>query len=101
MDIPEEALLKEGFTHEDVEGRVTDICAQGLRRARMATRDGWASIRFCPSPTPSRASSWLAAAPQIGDQAAKEGVRDLRRSGLEKVKGGPDGLEEINSVTVE
>ena len=37
----------------------------------------------------------------IGDQARKEGVWDLRRSGLEKVKAGATSLIEINSVTIE
>jgi len=37
----------------------------------------------------------------INKQAAKEGVWDLRRSGLEKVKSGLTSLEEINSVTIE
>ena len=34
-------------------------------------------------------------------QAAKEGVWDLRRAGLEKVKNGLTSLEEVNSVTIE
>ena len=38
---------------------------------------------------------------EIGDQAAKEGVWDLRRSGLEKVRAGLTSLEEVNSVTIE
>jgi type IV pilus assembly protein PilB len=37
----------------------------------------------------------------IGEQAASEGVWDLRRSGLEKVKAGLTSLEEVNSVTIE
>ena len=37
----------------------------------------------------------------IADQAMKEGVWDLRRAGLEKVKAGVTSLEEINSVTTE
>ena len=37
----------------------------------------------------------------IADQATKEGVWDLRRSGLEKVKAGMTSLAEINSVTIE
>jgi len=40
-------------------------------------------------------------APEIGDQAAKEGVWDLRRAGLEKVRSGLTSLEEVNSVTVD
>ena len=59
--------------------------------ARMATRDGSASIRSCPSPTPSRASSWQAAAPSRSPtRRPRKAFWDLRRSGLEKVKGGPD-----------
>jgi len=38
---------------------------------------------------------------QIAQQAAKEGVYDLRRAGLNKVKEGVTSLEEINRVTIE
>ena len=37
----------------------------------------------------------------ISTQAAKEGVWDLRRAGLEKVRSGLTSLEEVNSVTTE
>jgi type IV pilus assembly protein PilB len=37
----------------------------------------------------------------IATQADKDGVWDLRRAGLEKVKNGLTSLEEINSVTIE
>ena len=40
-------------------------------------------------------------APDIADEAAREGVWDLRRAGLEKVKNGMTSLQEVNSVTVE
>jgi type IV pilus assembly protein PilB len=43
----------------------------------------------------------MGSAVEISDQAAKEGVWDLRRAGLEKVKNGLTSLEEVNSVTVE
>ncbi|MFZ0468037.1 MAG: type IV-A pilus assembly ATPase PilB, partial [Thiogranum sp.] len=36
---------------------------------------------------------------QIADQARKEGVADLRQSGLKKVRDGVTSLEEINRVT--
>ena len=42
-----------------------------------------------------------APAPDIGDQAAKDGVWNLRRSGLQKVKDGVTSLEEVNNVTIE
>ena len=38
---------------------------------------------------------------QIAEQAEKEGVWDLRRSALQKVKDGVTSLEEINRVTIE
>lgn len=38
---------------------------------------------------------------QIADQARKEGINDLRQSGLNKVRMGLTSLEEINRVTTE
>ena len=38
---------------------------------------------------------------QIADQAAKEGVCDLRQAGLNKVKEGVTSLVEVNRVTIE
>ena len=38
---------------------------------------------------------------QIAEQAAEEGVIDLRRAGLNKVKEGVTSLEEVNRVTIE
>jgi type IV pilus assembly protein PilB len=37
----------------------------------------------------------------ISDQAAKDGIWNLRRSGLQKVKDGVTSLEEVNNVTIE
>jgi type IV pilus assembly protein PilB len=37
----------------------------------------------------------------INDQATKDGVWNLRRSGLNKVKNGLTSLEEVNNVTIE
>ena len=36
---------------------------------------------------------------QLAEQAEKEGIADLRKSGLKKVKDGLTSLEEINRVT--
>jgi type IV pilus assembly protein PilB len=38
---------------------------------------------------------------QIADQARREGINDLRQSGLNKVRMGMTSLEEINRVTTE
>jgi type IV pilus assembly protein PilB len=37
----------------------------------------------------------------IADEARKQGVPDLRRSGLDKVKAGMTSLDEVNSVTID
>jgi type IV pilus assembly protein PilB len=37
----------------------------------------------------------------IGDQAAKDGIWNLRRAGLQKVRDGVTSLEEVNNVTIE
>ena len=37
----------------------------------------------------------------IGDQATKDGIWNLRRSGLQKVIDGVTSLEEVNNVTIE
>jgi len=103
-DIPKEALLKEGFNETDV--------MQGLKifgpnpKGCPACTDGYkgrVGIYQVLPVTDAIARIILAAgsAPDIGKQAAREGVWDLRRAGLEKVKSGVTSLEEVNSVTVE
>ena len=37
----------------------------------------------------------------VADQAAKDGIWDLRRAGLNKVRSGLTSLDEINSVTMD
>ena len=50
----------------------------------------------------SAASSWRAAAPSRSPtRPTKDGIWDLRRSGLQKVKDGVTSLEEVNSVTID
>ena len=102
LEIPKEALLKEGFQEEDV--------AAGLRiyipKGCSACTDGYkgrVGIYQVLPVTESIARIILSggSAVDIGQQAAKEGVWDLRRSGLEKVKAGLTSIDEVNSVTAE
>ena len=102
LDIPSEALLKEGFSEEDVR--------MGLKIYRpagcSACTDGYkgrTGIYQVMPVTNAIARIILAggSAVEIGDQAEIEGVWDLRRAGLEKVKAGVTSLEEINSVTID
>jgi type IV pilus assembly protein PilB len=102
VDIPEEALRKEGFTHEDVTAGLRVFAPKGCSNCTDGYKGRVGIYQVLPI-TDAIARIILAggSAPEIGDQGAKEGVWDLRRSGLEKVKAGLTSLEEINSVTTE
>ena len=100
-DVPAEALLKEGFQASEVEGlkifepKGCPNCTDGYK--------GRAGLYQVMEVSESIGRIIMAGgnAIDIADQAKKEGVWDLRRSGLEKVKAGLTSLAEINSVTIE
>lgn len=102
MDIPEEALLKEGFSHEDVKNGLRIFAPKGCSSCTDGYKGRVGIYQVLPiTDTIARIILAGGSAPEIGDQGAKEGVWDLRRSGLEKVKAGLTSLEEINSVTID
>ncbi len=102
VDIPREALLKEGFTEMDVAAGLRIFGPKGCANCTDGYK-GRAGIYQVLPVTESVARIILGggSAVEIGMQAAKEGVWDLRRAGLEKVKNGITSLEEVNSVTTE
>ncbi|HEX3844185.1 MAG TPA: type IV-A pilus assembly ATPase PilB [Steroidobacteraceae bacterium] len=102
LDVPEEALLKEGFSHEDVKGGLRIFAPKGCGSCTDGYKGRVGIYQVLPL-TDALARIILAggSAVDIGDQAAKEGVWDLRRSGLEKVRSGLTSLEEVNSVTID
>jgi type IV pilus assembly protein PilB len=102
MDIPEEALLKEGFSREDVKNGLRVFGPKGCSNCTDGYKGRVGIYQVLPI-TDAIARIILAggSAPEIGDQAAKDGVWDLRRSGLEKARAGLTSLEEVNSVTTE
>ena len=102
MDVPEEALVKEGFSHEDVKNGLRIFTPKGCANCTDGYKGRVGIYQVLPI-TDAIARLILAggSAPEIGDQGAKEGVWDLRRSGLEKVRAGLTSLEEVNSVTVD
>ena len=102
LDIPNEALLKEGFRPEDV---ATGIRIYGPKGCGSCT-DGYkgrVGIYQVMPVTEAIGRIIMEGGNAIGinDQARKEGVWDLRTSGLNKVKDGLTSLEEVNSVTIE
>jgi type IV pilus assembly protein PilB len=102
MDIPKEALLKEGYSEAEVANGIKIFVPKGCSNCTDGYKGRVGIYQVLPV-TESIARIILGAgsAVDIGEQAAKEGVWDLRRSGLEKVKAGLTSLEEVNSVTVE
>ncbi|NCF51465.1 type IV-A pilus assembly ATPase PilB [Gammaproteobacteria bacterium] len=101
-DIPREALEKEGFEAEDLEEGLTIFAPKGCKSCNDGYKGRIGLFQVMEvSETMGRIIMEGGNAIQIADQAASEGVIDLRRAGLNKVKEGITSLEEINRVTIE
>ena len=102
VDVPAEALLKEGFTKADVESGLTVYHAKGCSSCTGGYKGRVGIYQVMPcTETIGRIIMEGGNSLQIAAQAKKEGVPDLRKSGLKKVKDGLTSLEEINRVTVD
>ena len=102
LEIPKEALLKEGFQEEDVAAGLRIYVPKGCSACTDGYKGRVGIYQVLPvTESISRIILTGGSAVDIGKQAASEGVWDLRRSGLEKVKAGLTSLQEINSVTFE
>ncbi|MGH8495309.1 MAG: type IV-A pilus assembly ATPase PilB [Gammaproteobacteria bacterium] len=101
-NIPSEALLQEGFTTEDIEGGLTVLGPVGCSQCVDGYKGRVGIYQVMPvSEEMGRIIMEGGNAMQINDQASREGVWDLRRAGLQKIRDGVTSLEEINRVTVE
>jgi type IV pilus assembly protein PilB len=101
-DIPHEALEREGFTNEDIEKGLTIYGPKGCKSCNDGYKGRVGIFQVMEvSETMGRIIMEGGNAMQIADQAAKEGVVDLRQAGLNKVKEGVTSLEEVNRVTIE
>ncbi len=102
VDIPAEALLKEGFQEADVRAGLKIYGPKGCSACTDGYKGRCGIYQVMPvTESIGRIIMEGGNAIDINDQATKEGVWDLRRSGLEKVKQGITSIEEINSVTIE
>jgi len=101
-DVPKEALMEEGFTEHDLKEKFTiykpvgcEICTRGYK-GRVGI------FQVMPvSEEMRRVIMEEGDAMELADIARKEGINDLRQSGLAKVKAGITSLEELNRVTKE
>jgi len=102
IDVPREALMKEGFQPADIESGMRIYAPKGCSNCTDGYKGRVGIYQVMPvTETIARLILAGGSAVDISDQSAKEGYWDLRRSGLEKVKNGMTSLEEINSVTIE
>jgi len=100
-DIPEEALVREGFAQDEV-GSLRIYGPVGCKQCSDGYKGRVGIYQVMPvTETIARIILEGGNAVQIAEQATKEGVWDLRRSALQKVKDGITSLEEINRVTID
>ncbi|TJZ73096.1 type IV-A pilus assembly ATPase PilB [Chitiniphilus eburneus] len=102
-DIPPEALLDAGYTEADLDGTWQPYRPVGCDVCKGTGYKGRLGIyQVMPiSDEMNRIIMKNGTAIDIADQARAEGVRDLRHSGLLKVKQGLTSLEEVMAVTNE
>jgi type IV pilus assembly protein PilB len=101
-DYPREGLLKAGFTDSDLDDNWKPFRAVGCASCNNGYRGRVGIYQVMPiTEEISRIILSSGNAMDIAAQALREGVRDLRQSGLSKVRAGITTLEEVISVTNE
>ena len=96
--VPPEALVAEGFPEDDV-GDITVYKAMGCDKCSDGYKGRVGIYQVMPiTENMARLIMENCDALMLADQAKKEGVADLRESGLRKVRAGLTSLEELNRV---
>jgi general secretion pathway protein E len=100
-DIPNEELLREGFKEDELD-ELTIYEPQGCDQCNQGYKGRVGIYQVMPvTDAISRIIMEGGNATDIADQAEKEGITDLRQSGLDKIRQGVTGLAEINRVTMD
>jgi len=101
-EFPREALKRAGYTDADLDGTWKPYKAVGCSACNNGYKGRVGIYQVMPiSEEVQRIILASGSALDLAKQAAKEGVRDLRQSGLVKVRAGATTLEEVISVTNE
>jgi len=101
-DYPRDAMLKAGFKPEDLDGNWKPFRAVGCSMCNNGYKGRVGIYQVMPiSEDIQKIILGSGMAQDIATQAQREGVRDLRQSGLLKVRSGMTTLEEVISVTNE
>lgn len=103
MDVPRETLLNAGFSEDDLDGSWQLFGPGGCERCKGSGYKGRVGIyQVMPvSESIQRIIMSNGTSLDIAAQALAEGVRDLRRSGLLKVRQGVTSLDEVLATTNE
>ncbi len=98
-DIPQETLLTEGFSHDQLEN-LTIYKASGCGKCNDGYKGRVGIYQVLPmSEAIQRIVMAEGNAMEVADQAEKDGIDDLRKSALKKVIQGVLSLEEANRIT--
>ena len=101
-DYPREALLRAGFVETDLDGSWKPYRAVGCSACNNGYKGRVGLYQVMPiTEAIQRIILAEGTSMDIASQAQKDGVRDLRQSGLLKVRSGATTLEEVISVTNE
>ena len=99
-DYPREAMLRAGYVAEDLDGSWRPFRAVGCTSCNGGYKGRVGVYQVMPmSEAIQRIILSEGTAMDIAEQAQRDGVRDLRQSGLVKVRQGMTTLEEIIAVT--
>ncbi|MEX0872805.1 MAG: ATPase, T2SS/T4P/T4SS family, partial [Aquisalimonadaceae bacterium] len=99
VDIPRDVLLDEGFTEADLKD-LKIFGPKGCDQCNLGYKGRVGIYQVMPiSDAMGRIIMEGGNSIELADQAKKEGINDLRRSGLLKVIQGMTSLEEVNRVT--
>jgi type IV pilus assembly protein PilB len=102
IEMPPEALLKEGFTEEEIAEGIKIYKPVGCSQCTDGYKGRTGIYQVMPvTEAIQKIILQGGTAVDIAEQAAAEGIWDLRKSGLAKVKAGITSLEEVNQCTVE
>ena len=101
-DYPREAMLKAGFTENDIDGTWRPFRAVGCSACNNGYKGRVGIYQVMPiTEAIQKIILNEGTSMDIAVQAQRENVRDLRQSGLVKVRSGVTTLEEVISVTNE
>jgi type IV pilus assembly protein PilB len=103
LEMSDEALIEVGYTPEDLDGTWKPYKPVGCDRCSGGGYKGRVGI-YQVMPVTEEIQKIILSngnAMQIAEQAKREGVSDLRKSGLRKVKSGQTSIEEVLGCTNE